>query len=299
MHGLNVRHDIAFGSGVNYGTDTGQSMMSAIFFGCTSNVNNLNEMLFFGEGTASLREFYIKRMYNIDMFVNTSSVPCIMEVTKVRARSDIPNATDLNTAMMYAFNRDLPLFSGPDADKPWLRQSWLSPTASPYLKKNFKILSSKQYTMKPGKLYKFKDNVNKALVNRAVTRSSEGNTAKIIAPKGSIVTLWRFYGTPTLDNDAASPTNLNYTTLTPVRIARMYKRYCSYYTMDDSDDTITVVGSLPQNRYNPYVNGYPTMYLQHKLDHVGGREGHSLVALDSNTSSNYFRGTSTAPLHVQ
>lgn len=299
MHGLNVRYDIAFGSGVNYGVDTGQPMMAANYFGCASSVTTLNDMLFFGEGTASLKEFYIKRMYNIDYFVNTLSTPCIFEVTKVRARSDVPNATDLNAAMIYAFNRDLPTFSGSAPDNSWIRQAWLSPVASPYLKKNFKIIYSKQYTMKPGKLYKVKDNVNRSLLNRALTRSAEGNTNKTIASKGSHIYLFRFYGTPALDNQASSPTNLNYTTLTPVRVVHMYKRYCSYYTMDDSDDTISVVGSLPQNRYNAFTNAYPTMYLQHKMDHVGGREGHSLVALDANANSAYFRGTNGAPIHVQ
>lgn len=291
MHGLNTRQDIALDPFVyaQNGNDVDQD--AQIYFFSHSSTQNLRNLLFSSELDASTREYYVKRYYCTHYFTNTLPYPCIIEHSIVRARADIPRTTDqtnLGLAMNYA------LTNGLTDGLEWIESPYASIFSSPYFRKTFKILKSKQYVMKPGKMYRFKDSITPALAKRPIMNSKEGNTAQTIILKGGRVHIFRFYGVPFYTSSAgtAIPALGNF------RVVHLTKFYASWYNMDDAADNqqITSLG----NRV-ALTSGFPTMYQQAKPQTLFAYDPHILAGVNGGELNDdvSIMGMSTAvPLFV-
>lgn len=250
LHGLNTRQDIAFNTVLHATNGNSLSQQAEVFYFSHSSTQNLRNLLFSAEIPASTREYYVKRYYCRHTFVNTLPYPTIFEHSIVRARADIPRTTaqtNLPTAMEYALTNGLV----PGID--WIKAPYASIFASPFFRKTFKIVKSKRYVMKPGKLYNVKDNLTRSLLNRPIMNSKEGNTDQTIILKGGHVHIFRLYGTPIFNNGSSGAESC----LTNHRVVQLTNFYASWYNMDDAQDNQQLT---PLGARSALETDIPTMY---------------------------------------
>lgn len=250
LHGLNTRQDIALDPIIHATSGNSTSQQAEIAYFSHSSTQNLRNLLFSSEIAASTREYYVKRYYCRHTWVNTLSYPTIFEHSVVRARADIPRTADqtnLNTAMAYALTNGLT----PGLD--WIKTAYASIFASPYFRKTFKIIKSKRYVMKPGKLYRFKDNLTPSLRNRPIMNAKEGNVDQTIILKGGLVHIFRIYGTPIYNNGSSGAEAC----LSNHRVVHLTEFYASWYNMDDAQDNQQLT---PLGNRSALETDIPTMY---------------------------------------
>lgn len=297
MHGLNTIQAASFGPTFFRNLIVGQSTSKVYHFYTVDAPADLSGGLFNGESATSTKEFWVKRYYNVYHFVNTISIPCMMQVTKLLCRTSLP-ANNVNTDVAAAMTQ---YYTDTNAAQ-LISSPYLSNTTSPSLHKWFKILSDRTWVMKPGKVYKLKQNIQRGMRNRGLQRIVEGSTSDYVLNKGSTVYFVQFYGVPYYAANDASP----YTTLGPVRVITLNKFYGSYYTMDDASDTNTVFNYLPTTHPVSVDNAFPTVYTMQKPFSVGADlDPHTLTAtsflpnsggLSGNTS--VFGTSASTPFHV-
>lgn len=287
MHGLQTAQSASFGPLFHADMTSGTAMIKVNNYYTVDSPLDLSGGLFNGEISTSSREFWVKRYYNIHYFVNTFSYPCIMSVTRLRARTSIPkNATftSVETAMddILTDTNAVATITAP----------FISNLTSPTLHKWFKISSKKTWTMLPGKMYRVKNSIQRRYINRPLQRIAEGNTNDYVLCKGSTVVFVEFNGFPMFNQGLAGGTAQ--TTLGGFRVVSVNKFYASYYNMDEAVDSNQVYNYLPATQGNGMSSGFPTCYTQVEPRNAYDAEPHSLVATSSQLSgSAAYMGTTS------
>lgn len=241
MHGLNTRQAWEYGLPITRSMGVGSATQAATLVSCADDPFTLTYCLFAGQTNLNM-EYWVKRHYLTDIFVNQRPYPCMMRRILLRARADIPYDTSRNWIGISETMNDI---ISTDTQLTFT-MPYFSITTSHDLHKWFKILSQKTYRMKPGIPYKFIQRISRRLLNRAITRGTEGNPPDPAAPqwifrRGNIVSIYQFYGIPVFN----STTPTFQTTLSDVGVASLAGCYSSWYRMDDADDTNVVDSSVP------------------------------------------------------
>lgn len=263
MHGLNVRQAL-FVETNNRTPNSGDTMRAWQNWFTGDSPAIISQFLMEGE-TNFRREYWIKRLYTVQRWVNQSPYPVNVRNIYLRARKDIPTTPQWTTIPnMIVDIMETNLAVSPD-------QPFYSPLTSPELHKYFKIIKTTTGTLKPGKIYTKKMPCQKRFLNRAVTMEVEGNQNDFLLWKGSVVMVNQLYGTPCLNNFTPGTPSTIYD-LTPFTVLHFEQYYASWYNMDDvTDNSYIGAGSFQWDaaRDVQLRTQTPTPY-QHAYLHVQG-----------------------------
>lgn len=238
MHGINTRQICNYLPVIATNQDAGQDQRAQCLEHYVDSPLWINELL--GTTFDNENQYYIKRLYKELCIVNNSCFPIIAQVYWLRTRNDL---FDTATVIM-------------NDDAPNILDSYFTPTTGQNFRKQFKIVKSKHFTMKPATPYRFKLRSAYACKGRPIQGSVEGNTNYVLR-KGNTIFFAKFDGMPQMSNSTGV-----YGTLKSPIILNGYERwYCSYYRMDDVDPDSGGSNTIPPQvgAENTHLN--PAMYV--------------------------------------
>lgn len=183
-----------------------------------------NDIRNYFPGAAADEEIFIKRLYEQLLFTNTGVYPVYVQYAYLRARNDTTSAINVIIAQ----------------DAPAVNQPYVSFTTGHDLQKQFKIIKSNSFFMRPAKTYKFKVKSIYANSNKPITKDVEGST-NYQHKRGNTILVLRFMGVP-IGYLNSGDTARN-TCLGPMNIRGVSNTYISYHTMSSKTTTSGMVGS--------------------------------------------------------
>lgn len=231
MHGLQIRQGAEYAPLFWRSLASGSSAQATFNAYGVDDPVTLNYFLMYGESYDN-REYYVKRMYDVHTLTNHTPAPCYVEIIYLMARASMPlngSYTDLATTVYVSMSQDV------EGATDYPLVPYLSPLVSPFFRKNFKIVKRKVRLLQPGIPRNFKLQCSKAILNKPIMKSVEGDNANWVIRKGNRIMAIRVYGcpAPAIINTSSFQ---NETTLTSFTVSHMRRRYASWYNMDEARD---------------------------------------------------------------
>lgn len=242
MHGLNVNQVTGYLPVFQQNNDSNQNQFAYTRYFTVDQPDILNTLIpvfnFNGD-----TEHYIKRLYGIYHMVNCGMFPVICETVTCRARNDLRVGENILTKMEQdGVRRDIP---------------YASMTTGSDFKKNFKVLRSRKFTMKPGIPYKYRVRGCYA-GGHPISYDKEGDD-DYVHRKGNIIMVIKIYGIP-LSCRLVNSASTQEAVLGSVIVRGTYQYYVSYYRMDDATPSTTITNYIPISIPQDNVQGNPTLY---------------------------------------
>lgn len=228
MHGLNVKQAVSYTSN-NINTSNAAPTSQLGFVKTYSPDTPVQLRGIFGS-TGDV-QYYIKRLYNVVTLYNATVYPAYVTATWIRARNDTAS--------------DIEVIQGQDAFG--ITIPYISQFTGVDFQKQFKIIRSKTFYMKPGKHYKFKIKSILSGRTKAITMDVEGSTA-YAQKRGNTLLQFKYAGSPI--KYVGQTTAEVKTVLSPLDIRGVLQTYCSYYNMADDDPDSFLLAQL-----DPTISG--------------------------------------------
>lgn len=254
MHGLNVLQTGLIPSALlTIGAATGNSQLAQVYVNGLDDPTNISAMYlaFYGSNAAFVeRELYTKRWTCTWRFSNVGNMPCYLEVYTFRARTNIPVSQNL-LSLLESFSNNS------NGQNPGYDDAYVSPLTSHEFQQTFKIVSSKTRLLVPGSMVKVR-RVSRLMLGKPFTEFYEGATLYNYI-KGNTVLFVRVVGIPTAAPEEIQTGNPFGACLLPARVLVTFKRYWSWYTMDDAIPNSAVIPSYGGQVALGTANGRATL----------------------------------------
>lgn len=204
--------------------DQGQPATARTYYVGVDTPNRLQAILDWDTGDELSTEYYIKRLYNEIWITNTSMFPVHCQAYWLYCRRDTDQTIESKQDIVIGSTTAL----------------YTSPCTGSEFRKYYKIVKSKNFTMKSGIPYHFKIKSRYA-GGKPIQYNVEGSND--IQKRGNMTLCLKFSGIPLTAYDTNIGDYINFPST--ISLAGFEKTYCSYYRMDDASDTSSISNNLP------------------------------------------------------
>lgn len=231
MHGLNVQQYVA-ARRIQVNVQNADDQTASLLTFWIDNPGALGTIIPGFSGGPIREQVYIKRLYRRVMYMNTGQFPVMFEITHLVARKDIILEGGATSSTVWAIasadgvNNSIP---------------YVSPFTGNTFLKQFKIIRQRRKIVYPSRAIKWNVTGCYAGRTRPIARNVEGDT-RFAFRKYNRLVMVRVYGTPIsyVSTDGSVATTM----LGPYTVNGIDREYVSWYDLDDTEPTNTLINNL-------------------------------------------------------